>query len=445
VGLLLNVDYGDQLARIRARDVLRRLQSARYVGEEEAIDAFYLHYRKPIFGGRPSNESWAYFVKAYVRSEYYREVGPICRLNPKASREAAVRLLRAYQAFLDSLEAGRDRFWRGRGIWLRWTEALRSLRRLMGDPADVHKLYASLRRLGEVLGPGRSADPASLAISIAADPARAKLADVVADVAELAARLDPADLEEGASPGPGVPDGIKLSSVSALRRATNVTKALYASSRELFAFKLATSTLSAKRYVSAGRLPLYILLDKSGSMYDLAPGLGVRRISVAAALAIALWRSSRNSLLRLFDVEVHRPEAEGGVVDLLLRVVPSGGTSIGRAVSSAVEEARRLGPRRYVLALVTDGEDDSLDGSVFERAREAFADVRVYLVGRRELKIGGVSVKHIASLPLKKPREHPEYDRGEAGGRHEIAYHPEPDDVHYYRLLPEARRAGRRV
>lgn len=402
MGLLLNVDYEDPLAKLRARDVLRRLPSARYVGEEEAIDAFYLHYRKPIFGGRASSEVWARFVRTYAESSYYKTLGPMCRLNPRASREAAVRLLRAYQAFLDSLEAGRGRFWLGRGLWLRWSEALRNIRRFMGDPADADKLYASLKRLAEVLGTGRSGDPASLAISIAADPARAKLADVIADVAELVSKIGVEEPEEGGGVGDISIEGVRHGSISALRRATNATKALYSAARPLFAYKLATSTLAVKLYSANKRPPLYILLDKSGSMYDVVPELGMRRISIAAALAIALWRKFKGSLLRLFDVEVHKPESED-VIELLLKVTPSGGTSISKAVAAAVEEAARL-RKKYKLVVITDGYDDSLNPSTFEEARGAFAEVEAYLVGGRGLR--GVRYKDVlALLPLRELRE----------------------------------------
>lgn len=441
VGLLLNVDYGEPLAKIRAREVLRRLEALRYVGEEEAIDAFYLHYRRPIFGGKADNESWSYFVKAYVSSEYYKAVWPMCRLNPKASREAAVRLLKAYQAFLDSLESGKDRFWRGRGLWLKWSEALRNIRRLFGDPADVAKLYASLRKLGEILGSGRSGDPASLAMSIAADPTRMKLADVIADIAELLSARGVVDPEGGESSGGTYAiDGVRSASIGRLKEATDSTRALYLVARELFAYKAATSTLSVRHYVVKRAPPLYILLDKSGSMYDVVPGLDIRRISVAAALALALWRRNRGSLLRLFDVEVHKPEGGEGLVDVLLRVVPSGGTSLSRAVHFAVEEAIRLGVKRYALALVTDGEDEAVDESAFERAKAVFDGVEVYLVGGKDLKIGGIRVRRVA-LSLKEPHKHAEYNYGEPGGGYEVADHSEPHHVDHYGLLPKARRA----
>ncbi|MEZ0248348.1 MAG: hypothetical protein ABWJ97_03650 [Thermoproteus sp.] len=391
MGLLLNVDYNDPLTRIRAREVLRRLDAFKYVGEEEAADAFYLHYRKPIFG-RGADGPWPYFVKAYVSSEYYKAVWPICRLNPKASREAAARLLKAYQRFLDSLESGRDRFWRGRGLWLKWSEVLRNIRRLFGDPHDVYRLYASLKRLGDLLGTGRSADPASLALSIAADPLRLKLADIIADAARLASSVGPADLDGGESQGIYMIEGIRNASIRHMGRATNTTKALYLAARVVFAYRAATSTLSAKYYVMRRTPPLYILLDKSGSMYDVVQQLGVRRISVAAALAIALFRRAKGSILRLFDADVHKPSDGGDVFELLLRVAPSGGTSLAKAVEFAIEEAGKLGAKKYGLAVITDGEDDSADKSVFEKAKNVFNDVKIYLVGKSGLGAEGVKV-----------------------------------------------------
>ncbi|CCC82572.1 vWA domain-containing protein [Thermoproteus tenax] len=384
MGILLNVDYGDPLAKLRARSVLRRIRP-KYVGEEEAIDAFYVHYRRPILGGTASSEAWARFLGLYLSSEYYKRVGDICRLNAKASLEAAVRLLAAYESFLDSLETDEGRLWLGRGLFLKWSMALRKIKRYFGDPHDVYKLYLSLRRLGEVLGSGRSEDPASLSLSIAADPARAKLADIIVDAARIASSLGEIDLDEGDGGGPHLPDGIMLASAElALKRAAGLTRALYIASRELFAYKVATSTLTAKYYVMAHRPRLYILVDKSGSMYDVVPGAGVRRISLAAAWAIALLRRHKGSLVRFFDVQLHKPGSNLDVAEILLKVVPSGGTNLKNAVEAALEEAQMLGPRRYELVVITDGEDDSLDEPTAERARRLFAGGRIYLVGRAE-------------------------------------------------------------
>ena len=82
MGLLLNVDYSDPLARARAWKILRIVDSD-VVGEEEAIDAYYIHYRVPIFGGRASSPVWKGFVQLYINSPYYGKIAPLyLRLKP---------------------------------------------------------------------------------------------------------------------------------------------------------------------------------------------------------------------------------------------------------------------------------------------------------------------------------------------------------------------------
>lgn len=113
VGLLLNVDYGDALVRARALRVLRA-SGVRAVGVEEAVDAYYVHYRSPIFGGRASSPVWERFLMTYVKSHYYGAVSAVSRLNHKASLEAAARLLRAFESYLRYLDS-HGRVWFGRG------------------------------------------------------------------------------------------------------------------------------------------------------------------------------------------------------------------------------------------------------------------------------------------------------------------------------------------
>ncbi|WP_258870622.1 hypothetical protein [Pyrobaculum aerophilum] len=143
MGLLLNVDYSDPLVRARALRALRA-SGVKSVGIEEAAEAYYVHYRSPIFGGRASSPVWERFLTTYVKSHYYRAVAGVCRLNHKASLEAAARLLRAFESYLKSLE-NYGRAWFGRGAREAWAEAMRQIRRHMGDPADVAELHRVLK------------------------------------------------------------------------------------------------------------------------------------------------------------------------------------------------------------------------------------------------------------------------------------------------------------
>ncbi len=93
-------------------------------------------------------------------------------------------LLRAFVDYLKSLEEF-GRAWFGRGRRDAWVEALRHLRRHFGDPSDIEMLYTVFRKLGEILGRGRVGDPASLTLSVSADPRRVKIARILAKALEL--------------------------------------------------------------------------------------------------------------------------------------------------------------------------------------------------------------------------------------------------------------------
>ena len=125
--------------RARVWRVLRIVGSD-VVGEVEAIDAYYIHYRVPILGGRVSSPLWRRFVQIYVNSPYYDKIASLCRLRHGPSLRAAVSLLRTFVDYLRSLEWF-GRAWFGMGRQDAWVEALRHLRRHFGDPSNIEMLY----------------------------------------------------------------------------------------------------------------------------------------------------------------------------------------------------------------------------------------------------------------------------------------------------------------
>lgn len=375
VGLLLNVDYGDALVRARALRVLR-ISGVKVVGVEEAADAYYVHYRTPIFGGRASSPVWERFLMTYVKSHYYNVASAVSRLNHRASLEAAARLLRAFESYLRYLDSY-GRAWFGRGSREAWAAAMRQIRRHLGDPADVLELYRLFRRLGEVLGRGRSDSPGALALSVASDPRRVRLSRILAKALSLSSRLGAfldgmwglAEEEERA-----------YGALHRLRRAALYAKALALGAPPLFLQKAASAELPVYRRAGGGDRGVYLLVDKSGSMYG-ALG-GVEKIAIAAAYAIAVLKKFKNVVVRFFDAEVYDPVSDvERLVDVLTRVAASGGTDITKAVEAAVEDAERRRLRGYVLAVVTDGEDDRLNPLAVREARAVFRDVVFVLLG----------------------------------------------------------------
>ncbi|MEZ0318523.1 MAG: VWA domain-containing protein [Pyrobaculum sp.] len=379
MGLLLNVDYGDFLARARGREVLRRA-GARLVELEEAVDAYYVHYRRPIFGGRAS-ELWKRFVMWYVASKYYEAVAPLCRLNHRASVEAAVRLVKAFESYLSALDEG-GRAWWGRGRQEAWVKAMSHLRRRFGDPADVDELYRVFKKLGQILGRGRRGDPAALALTVASDPRRLRLARVLAKAVALAGRL--AGVAEGDS-AVGVGEVEQLhGSFHKVKHAAAGAKALFLGALPLFLYKAATSTLPIRRRLSSEARRVYLLVDKSGSMYS-AVG-GVEKIALATAYALAMLQKAKSAVLRLFDAEVHKVDDLESLVDVLTRVAAGGGTDLTKAVDYASEEAARGGLRGYSLVVVTDGEDDRFNPKAAAEAKKVFKDVFFVVVGNKPLQ-----------------------------------------------------------
>lgn len=398
MGLLLNVDYNDYVVRSRAKKVLQ-IAGIKSVGEEEAVDAYYIHYRTPIFGGRAFNAVWRKFVTMYINSQYYSAVAPLCRLNHRASLEAAVRLLKAFEKYLQTLEQY-GRAWFGLGRRDAWTEAWRQLRRHFGDPSDVEELYRVLKKLGEVLGRGRRGDPASLTLSLAVDPRRAKMAKILEKAVALEKLIgDPLGVGDAIVSTAGVIYGRIYSSIEKARRATTYTKALFLGAPLLFLHKATAAELSIRMPRAQGDRGVYLLVDKSGSMYSLIDG--VEKIAVATAYALAVLRRYRRVVLRFFDAEVYDPvEDVAKMAEILLRVSAGGGTDISKAVEVAIDDVERRRLKNYMLVVVTDGEDDRINPLVLNRAKKVFKDVVFVLVGRQRPPPNVKSIR----LPLGKDR-----------------------------------------
>ncbi|WP_243679607.1 hypothetical protein [Vulcanisaeta souniana] len=70
------------------------------------------------------------------------------------------------------------------------------------------------------------------------------------------------------------------------------------------------------------------------------------------------------------------------IVRMLLSLIPLGGTDITNAVGVAIQDAvNKPSLREYKLVVITDGEDDNIDPSVFNKAKAVFKSVKALLVG----------------------------------------------------------------
>ena len=134
---------------------------------------------------------------------------------------------------------------------------------------------------------------------------------------------------------------------------------------ELFYTLYAESRLLLYRRVYPLREgPLYVLLDKSGSMSG-------NKIDWARAVAIALFQTAlkenRPFYIRFFDAAPHallsirskpKPRDVIKLLEYLGTVKASGGTDITRAVAASVSDVENgRTPRNIDVVLITDGED----------------------------------------------------------------------------------------
>lgn len=399
MGVLLNVDYNDELTRLRIHEIVRYMQKIGIplkltkVSNDAIADSFYVHYRTPILKEEPSQDEalWYIFLKSYITSDIYQEVSRISRYNYQVSKSASIKLLRAYNSLLSRLERGTLGNFEDRKDYkqLSQDQQLRQeinslLRFYMGSIKNIEKLRKSVTKaLGDEVGK----EVAELLFDIDVDPYRARLAKILESLVEIISSLRP-EMEQGPiTERKGVVSGItRIRTFSNLQRATNLSKAIYVQSRELFGYKLATKSLSIYEMSIDAREKIYLLVDKSGSMfYTLYDGIAMdmtQKITWATALAIALMKRSKRVILRFFDQMVYPPITNiKEVIRSLLRVLPLGGTDITAAVYTAVRDAKQQGLHSYKLIVITDGEDDMVHPEVLKAAKTAFREVKVILVG----------------------------------------------------------------
>ncbi len=391
-GALLNVDYGDELTRLRVYEIVKYFQRLgiplrlNRISNEVIADAFYIHYRTPIFREETGDSLWRHFLKTYTTSDIYQEISRISRYNYFLSRSAAVKLLRAYNSLLTRLERGVAEW--GRGEDLRENQQLRHeinslIRFYMGSVKNIEKLR---KTVAKTLGNDVGKEAAELLFDVDIDPYRARLAKILQSLVELISQASEVDQPQYRERR-GLISGVsRLGTFSDLQRVTNFSRAIYIQSRELFSYKLATKSLSIYDTSLDTREKLYLLVDKSGSMfYTIYDGIAVdmtQKITWAAALAVALMKRSRRVVMRFFDQMVYPPVTNvKEVIKQLLKVLPLGGTDITSAISTAVRDSRQMGLQNYKLVIISDGEDDMVNSEVLETARRAFRAVRAILIG----------------------------------------------------------------
>jgi uncharacterized protein with von Willebrand factor type A (vWA) domain len=148
---------------------------------------------------------------------------------------------------------------------------------------------------------------------------------------------------------------------------------------ELFYLKFAESDLLLyEKYVKESLGPLYLLLDKSGSMDG-------EKILWAKAVALALYmrarKENRDFYIRFFDnipyplikvIRSAKPKEVLKMVEYISKIRGGGGTDISRSVLSACEDIKEGSAKGISeVILLTDGEDKIAEAAVRKSVREA--------------------------------------------------------------------------
>jgi len=115
----------------------------------------------------------------------------------------------------------------------------------------------------------------------------------------------------------------------------------------LFAVKYASRQMMAYQHATAVK-PI-VFVDKSGSMASSFRGVDVPKISIAAGVALAMYRKY-NADVYLFDTEVTAVKPVD-VVNALLTISADGGTNI----DPVIEEIARINKTDYIYIIISDG------------------------------------------------------------------------------------------
>ncbi|BCU68389.1 hypothetical protein HS7_18260 [Sulfolobales archaeon HS-7] len=177
---------------------------------------------------------------------------------------------------------------------------------------------------------------------------------------------------------------------------------------ELFYLKLAESDLLLfEKRINETLGPIYLLLDKSGSMDG-------EKILWAKAVGLALYnkarRENRSFYLRFFDnipyplIKVMRnakPKDVLKMVEYMSKVRGGGGTDISRSIISACEDIKE-GHVKGVgeVVLLTDGEDKIAEAAVRKSVKEANSSLISVMIRGDNPDLRRVSDKYLVVYKL---------------------------------------------
>ncbi|GAB6947285.1 hypothetical protein JCM16161A_14150 [Vulcanisaeta sp. JCM 16161] len=409
-GILANVDYEEALTRYRIREVLieARRRSISYIDkmkQEVLADSFYVHYRQPILKVPTENEDletslWRFVVSTYIRSEAYNDVSRITRLNGRLSRVMAIKLLKVYnsilskmdrnEAFRQMVESAMDqRSSSSRESRMNLEREVRSL--INFYVGSMKKVSETVNKVKMLFGDSVGHEIADILLSTDIDPYRLRLISMLNSLIRLIVdtRYTVDVIEDRDAERVGTIGGVKrLTKASELRDMIPSERMLMKFAKPVFAYKLAMGNVLVRERRAVKKPRIYMLIDKSGSMFytvniNIFEVGAISKITWATALAVLLAMKGGNLAVRFFDQQVYPMLTnKNDIIKMLLSLIPLGGTDITNAVRAAVQDAvDKPSLRDYKLVVITDGEDDNIDPTVFNKAKSIFRSVKVLLIG----------------------------------------------------------------
>jgi len=409
-GILANVDYEEPLTRYRIREVLieARKRSISYIDkmkQEVLADSFYVHYRQPIMRMPVENEDmeaslWRFVVSTYIRSETYNDVSRITRLNGRLSRVMAIKLLKVYnsilskmdrnEAFRQMVESAMDR--RNSSSRESRMNLEREVRSLINFyVGSMKKVSETVNKVKMLFGDSVGHEIADILLSTDIDPYRLRLISMLNSLIKLIVdtkytvdTVDDTDAERVGTIG-----GVKrMTKASELKDMIPSERMLMKFAKPVFAYRLAMGNVLVRERRAIKKPKIYMLIDKSGSMFytvnvNIFEVGAISKITWATALAVILAMKGGSLAVRFFDQQAYPILTnKKDVIRMLLSLIPLGGTDISNAVRVSVQDALdKPSLREYKLVVITDGEDDNVDPTVFNRAKSVFKSVKALLIG----------------------------------------------------------------
>jgi Uncharacterized protein containing a von Willebrand factor type A (vWA) domain len=354
----------------------------------------------PIDNEDTETSLWRFVVSTYVRSETYNDVARITRLNGRLSRIMALKLLKVYnsilskmdrnEAFRQMVESAMDQ----RDSTSRESRANleREVKSLINFyVGNMKKVGDTVNRVRMLFGESVGHEIADILLSTDIDPYRLRLISMlnslirlIVDAKYVVDTVSDVDAERV-----GVVGGVKrMTKASELRDMMPSERLLMKFAKPVFAYKLAMGNVLVRERKAVRKPKIYMLIDKSGSMFytvnvNIFEVGAISKITWATALAVILAMKGGNLAVRFFDQQVYPILTnKKDIVRMLLSLIPLGGTDITNAVRAAIQDAAdKASLRNYKLVIITDGEDDNVDPSVFNKAKTVFRSVKAILVG----------------------------------------------------------------